>query len=282
MVSVFDQRIVQVSIEFESGIQTFEGLSIYASGQKFDAALYNQCEFRIYNLTQNQRNYIISQTSPLNPNRQNVKVFLDVGRASYGTFRLFEGGVWAGGITQPPDIGIVLTAITNNFATGVILGNTQSSIAQLSTVARSIADGNGLILDFQATDKQIDNFSYNGAAAFQLNSLNDIGGIVASVDNGVLTVRNAGTPIMGQSRLINAETGMVGIPQFTQNGVSVKMMIDNTIRLGQSITIESKIVPVVNGNYIVQQIFFEVASRDQQFWYTLNCIAPAYYAGTIS
>lgn len=282
MVSAFDTRIVQVSIQFEDGIQTFQGLSIYATGQKFLAATQNQCEFKIFNLTKEQRNYILTRTSPYQLQRQPIRMFLDVGRESYGTFRLFDGFVWTSNITQPPDIGIILTAITNNFATGVILSNTQSSVTQLRVVAQTIADNNGLKLDFQATDRQIDNYAYNGSAGFQINSLNEIGGIIASVDQGTLTVINAGQPLSGGARVLSAATGMVGIPQITQKGIVVKMMLDNTIQLNKLVSVESEVLPAANGDYIVEKIVFEVASRDQPFFYTLDCRIPAYYSGTIS
>ncbi len=281
MTTVFDQRIVQVSIEFEDGTQTFEGLSIYATGQKVDAAAMNQCECRIFNLTKEQRNYILSRTSPLNLNRRPIIMTLDVGRESYGTFRLFDGYVISSGSTQPPDIGITLTALTNSFSTGIILRNIQSSIAQLRTIAQSIAENNGKILDFQATDKQIQNFMYNGCAAYQIRDLNEMGGIIASIDGNVLTVRDADKPDKALPRLISATTGMVGIPQFTAAGINVRMMIDNTIKLGGIVNIISEEVPAANGSWVVQKILFEVASRDQPFFYTLDCKVPAYYAGQI-
>lgn len=280
MSDAFDQRIVQVSIEFEDGVRTFEGLSIYASGRKFLAAPMNQCEFKIFNLTKEQRNYILSRTSPLNLNRHPIKISLDIGRESYGTFRLFDGYVMAAGCTQPPDIGITLTALTNNFAVGVILSDTQSSLTQLKIIAQKIADNNQVKLDFQATDKQIENFSFSGAASTQIQKLNDMGGILAFIDNGALIVLDAGKPKKGVKRLLNLATGMVGIPQFTQKGILVKMMVDNTVNLGNLIEVKSELLPAADGDYIVQKIYFDIASRDQHFFYTLDCISVNYFAGT--
>lgn len=281
MTSAFDPRIVQLSLEFEEGTQVFEGLTIYAQGQKFESATTSFCEIKVFNLTKDQRNYILSRTSPLNPNRIPVKMTLDVGRESYGTFRLYEGGISKSSVTQPPDIGIILTAFTNNVQIGVILNNQKNEIAQLSSIAQTIADNNGVVLDFQAADKQIRNYMYSGSAAFQVKDLNEVGGILAFIDNGTLTVLDAGTPAKAPPRLVSADTGMIGVPQFSDNGITVKVMIDNTIQIAHLITINSIEVPAANGDWIVQKIFFEVASRDQAFWYTLECTVPKYYAGTI-
>lgn len=273
MTSAFDSRIVQVSIQFPEGDVTFEGLSIYVTGQKFLAAAQNTCQCRISNLTKEQRNYILSRTSPLNIKLTPLPMVIRVGRESYGTFVLFNGYISMSKSTQPPDIGIVLTSLTNNFEIGNILADTQSPSTSMLAIAQNIARNNGLVLDFQATDKQISNFSYNGSAAYQINELNELGGIIAFIDNSVLTVLDAGMPNNKGSRLISADRGMVGIPEFTHAGVLVRMMVDNTVQLGNMITLQSEMLPAANGDYIIQKITFDIASRDQQFYYVLDCLA---------
>lgn len=280
MLPAFDERIVQVSLEFEEGVQTFEGLAIYATGRKFDGAMFSECDCKIYNLTADQRNYILSRTSPLALRRNPIKFYLDVGRKSYGTFRLFDGYVKFSGTTQPPDICVNLTSLTNSFLTGVLVYDTYTAVTKLSVIAGKVASNNNLILDFQATDKKIYNYTYNGSAAYQIRDLNAIGGIIANIDGGVLTVRDA-DKTNNNKRILNQSNGMVGIPQFTDRGINVRMMIDNTIKLGTLLTIESNQLPAANGDYVVQKIFFEVANRDQPFFYTLDCRALKYYAGTL-
>lgn len=273
MKSAFDSRIVQVSILFPEGALLLEGLSIYAIGQKFQGAAFNTCECRIYNLTKEQRNYILSRTSPLNNPRTPIPMVLSVGRESYGTFELFSGYIQKSSTTQPPDIGITLVALTNSFLVGTLLSETQPATTQLRIIAQSIADNNGLILNFLATDKQINNYCTSGCAAYQVDDINKMGGIVAGVEGGVLTVTDVGQPTNAGSRIISAATGMVGIPEFWENGVIVKMMIDNTVQLGNKITLQSMQVPAANGDYIVIAILYDVASRDQQFFYTLTCLS---------
>lgn len=283
MAQAFDSRIIQATIEFPGDTLTFEGLSIYATGRKYVATLQNTCECTIMNLTKEHRNYILSRTSPLNVPRQLIRMSLNVGRESYGAFTLFSGYIQQSRATQPPDIGITLIALTNGFEVGTILSDNQSPLTQLSAIAAQVASNNNLTLDFQATDKQIENYSYNGAAAYQIQDLNEMGDIIAFVDNDVLTVVNAGSGNNNGVRLINAATGMVGIPQFSEKGVIIKMMIDNTVQLGNTIQLESEMLPAANGEYIVQGIYYEVASRDQAFFYTLDCLSVNYslLAGTL-
>lgn len=282
MTSAFDQRIVQVGVQFDDAVTTFEGLAISASGRKYSNGIMAECQCRIYNLTRERQNYILTQASPLvrpGVERTPINMFLDVGRESYGTFRLFEGYVFQCGMTQPPDIGIMLRSLTNNFQTGVIAGASQPAITQLSVIAAGVAQANGLTLSFQATDKQIDNWSTSGSVAQQVNKLGQMGGVDAFIDNNTLVVLDSDKYRDGDTFLINAASGMVGIPQVTDSGVLVKVMINNAIEVGRSVQIESELNPAANGTFKVVQLNFEVANRDQPFFYTLACSNLAYYQG---
>lgn len=283
MTRAFDPRIVQVTLEFPSGNLTYEGLSIYATGQKYFSTVWNTCNCTIYNLTKDQRNYILSRTSPMNVPPTNVKMSLNVGRESYGTFTLFNGNVSKSRTTQPPDIGVELIGITGLARAGFIRTDSNAATTQLSTIAANIASANGVALNFLATDKAIENYNFTGAAIHQVRDLNNMGDIIASIDNDVLTVIDAGNATNEGSILISAKTGMVGIPQFNESGVTVKMMIDNRVKIGNRITVQSEKVPAANGDYIVEAMFYEVASRDQQFFYTLECRSVNYslVAGTL-
>ena len=268
MTAAFDPRIVRLGIELENGVNTFEELTISAKGVRYASPQLNECEVVIYNLTAAQRNYLLTQTSPFNPNRTAKLLTLDVGRQSYGTFRLFQGNVIAGSPTQPPDIGVVLRALTGSFALGNILPQNQPAVSKLSTVAQSVASANGVSLNFYATDKNISNYSYSGATANQVDKLAQAGGVNAFIDNNSLTVTDQNQSVPGGPFSINANTGMVGVPEVDEMGVNVRVMIDPALQLGGSAVIESKLNPAANGTYqTIYKMAFEVANRDTPFWY---------------
>lgn len=284
MTNAFDNRLVNVSIKLQDGAQNFSGLAIYASGRMYNTSLQNECECRIYNLSETERNNILTQASPLKRGQNPpVEFVVNAGRESYGTFILFQGNVISTEITQPPDIAVILRASTLSSAALLIAGMNQSSIATLSTISQSIASSLGVGLDFQATDKQIDNYSFSGALIKQVEKLNQMGGIKAYIDStsNTLVVQDADKAREGEPLLISANTGMVGIPQVTDFGVVVKIMLIPGIKLGCKVIIDSLINPAANGLYYIQQINFEVANRDNPFWYTLSCLSPdRFVAGT--
>lgn len=281
MTSAFDQRLLQIGLEIDGETIVFEGLDIHVQGTKFYSSLMNQCSVRISNLTREQRQKILTQASPIakTTGLSPIKMTVDAGRQSYGTFRLFEGDVFQGGATQPPDIGIILNSLTNNFIKSQTVAVNQSAMVDLKTIAQQIADTNGLKLEYNASPKQIGNYSFTGSPDQQIHALNDMGGIIACVDNGVLIVGDAGAPRGTTIRQINANTGMVGVPQPTAEGAIVQIMLDNTLQIGQEVQVTSAINPGTNGNYIIKKMDFELANRDQPFWYTLECQSTSFFTG---
>lgn len=281
MTFAFDDRIVRASIKFKDGDYMFDGLAIHATGRKYMGSQFNELECIIYNMTPEQRNYILKTTSPLSMANQTIEMTLEVGRQSYGTFLLFSGNIFRSSITQPPDIGVHLIAYTNLAAQAVMQGKSQAALATTKQIAQSVADDLNLTLVYQAkSNKTVGNLSHNGSVAQQIQQLNNIGGIIAFIDNKKLIVVDANKELENSARLINSATGMIGIPQMTEKGVQVGLMIDNTIQLGGKITIESKLNPVANGDYRIQSILFDVANREEPFHYMLDCISTQFYTGT--
>ena len=270
VISAFDGRLVEVDIVLPNQTYTFDGdFAIYASGQKFFSTNAAICECRLYNLTPSLRNQIITLASPLIQPRRPVNVNLKVGRLSYGLFLLYTGQVILADVMQPPDIGIVLRSLANNFLIGQIENVQYAANTPISAIAKGTAQAAGWSLNNQCTDKLINNFSYTGTPNDGVDKLNQMGSVQACVDNGTLIVTDAGKAVTGSPYILNSGTGMVGIPQVTDQGVIVKMMVNNAIQIGGSVAVQSTTNPAANGTYKIMQIQYEIASRDQPFWYTL-------------
>lgn len=283
MSSAFDPRLVEVTLQVAGQPITLSGLSIVATGTKYANDISAECECHIYNLTREQQNNILTTASPLYKQGQKlmpINMTLSVGRQSYGTFVLWQGFVFQCGMTQPPDIGVVLRGLTNNLLAGLIAGVNQPQTALLSVISASVAKANGLAITFQATDRQINNFIVNGSAQQQLHALAQIGGIDVINDNSELIVLDHTKTRSGDNISIDAANGMVGIPTVTQNGILVKVMVNNAIKVGCGVTIKSDLNPAANGTYKVIKLNFEIASREQPFWYNLFCSNLPQYQGT--
>ncbi|MEJ2767545.1 hypothetical protein IHE30_02595 [Mycetohabitans sp. B46] len=262
-----DPRIVRVGIEMNGELKTYDDLAIIATGSKFANALQNEAEIRVSNLSKADREYLLTETSPFNLNRTPKRIVLDVGRRSTGASRVFVGDISSCLPSQPPDITLTFKSSTGQFQKGNILARSQAGIASLSAIAKQIAGDLGLTLRFEATDKNIANYAFAGGALKQVDRLGEAGGVNAYVDDNTLVVKNYNVALSGEARVLSESTGMIGIPEITEQGVKVKYLFDTTTCLGGALTIDSKLNPATSGSYVIFKLHFELANRDTPFYW---------------
>lgn len=263
-----DPRIVKVTVDIDGLERTFETpLAITATGVKYANALQNQCEITIFNMRKALRDQLLTETSPYNLNKTPKRVTLEAGRESYGTSVIYVGNVVYCSVSQPPDIGITMHCLTGNFLKGNILSRTQPGTATIEQISKQLAQDNELLLDYQATDKNVSNFNYSGSSMQHVEALAALGGINVFVNDNTLYVKDAWVPLTGKVREVSANKGMVGIPEFTERGVRVTFLMDGNDDLGGSLVLESKLYPSANGTYVIYKLGFQVTSRDTPFYY---------------
>ena len=272
MAQVLDPRIVvlNITINGKTKIYTASGdspLNITATGTKYANALQNEANITISNLDKATQDYILSETTPFNLNTTPKVVTLFAGRDSYGTAQIYSGNIVSSMVTQPPDIGISLKCLTGNFLKTRVITNNQPSQATLNQIGKKVSQDLNMALQFEATDKNIGNYNFAGSSLKQVQLLNSLGGINAFVDDNTLIMKNALVPLSGTTRILNADSGLIGIPEFTEQGLKATFLLDNKTRIGGGLQIESQIYPAINGNYVIYKLGFNITSREVPFYY---------------
>lgn len=270
-VTELDPRLLRIGIEVGGQLKLYEGLAMTASGTKFANANQNECEVKITNLDQATRDYLLTETSPFNKNKKRKVLTVEAGRVSTGYSLVFSGDITNAVGAQPPDITITLKAATGDHAKGDIIATSQPGVAPLRNIAARVAQDMGLALDFQATPKQIANYTFTGSKVKQVEQLGVLGRVNAYIDDTTLVVKDFNAPLAKRTRELNLDTGMIGVPEFTEQGIKVKMLFDNQTVLGGGINITSRLNPAANGLFTVSKLGFELASRDTPFYYIAEC-----------
>lgn len=274
MTNAIDPRLVRLSIEINGAIQSFENLAITAMGTKYSTAIFNECDITIFNLTKATQDYILSMTSPFNPDQTPKLAILEAGRQSYGYSRVFTGNIIASSTSEPPDIGVSLKCITGYYQNGSIVARSAPPLTKMSVIAQQLAGDMKLALNFQATDKQIANFSYTGSLTGQVNELCNMGLIDAFIDDTTLIVKDRDKALVGRVKVIDVNSGMIGIPEIDQYGLRVRYLLDNESVVGGAIEVISQIYPAVNGIYNIFKLDFEISNRDTPFYYIASTRRP--------
>lgn len=259
---MIDPRIVRLGIEVGGNIKWYEDLAIYAKGVKFTSPNQGQATITILNINKATREYLMRVANPFNRSEVKKSVVLEVGRESYGTTTLYTGDIFRVAPTQKPDLGIVIRCVTGQFNKGRIISTSAPATSKLSSIAAGVASANSLGMSFEVTDRNIANYSFTGSPDAQIKKLAELASADVYQDNGILYVKPVGIPKTGATiRVLNKKTGMVGIPEGTENGVKVTMLFDPVTQVGSQIDLESEINPVLNGSYCVYKLDFDISNN---------------------
>lgn len=268
MTAALDPRIVKVSIEINGKLKIYtDPIQLTANGTRYGNALQNECTVTLDNLDVETQNYLLTETSPYNLNYSPKRVIVEAGRVSYGTSIIYIGNIVRAIVSQPPDITITLQCLTGNYLKSNIITRNMQGSAPMSQISKNVANDLNVNLLFQATDKNVANYAYAGASLNQVELLGQMGNYNAFIDNNTLVVKDAFIPITNSVRYLSAETGMIGIPEFTEQGIKIKFLLDNKTTLGGSIEVNSKQYPAANGTYVIYKLGFQIANRDTPFYY---------------
>lgn len=268
-----EPRLITVSVEIDGQLKKFDqNFAIIAHGTKYANPLQNEATVKIANLTKEDMTYLLSATSPFNKQRTSKKLIIEAGRVSTGTSKIYEGNIATCEPSTPPDIWTELKCQTGQYLKGKLVASSQPGQTKLSAIAALIAGQTGLNLNFQATDKTISNYAFTGGALKQVDKLGSLGAVSAYVDDGQLVVKDIHLPLKGQMRILDRFSGMIGIPKLTEFGVKVKYLLDKQTVLGGALEIKSEIYPTVNGQYVIYKLGFEIASRENPFYWEAEAI----------
>ncbi len=271
---MIDLRAIRIGVEVSGRMNYYsarDGMRIKASGTKYANATQNECSVTISNLRRETRDFLLTETSPFNKNRTPKRLVVEVGRVSTGLFKVYTGDIISAEPSSPPDVDIVLKSKTGNAANGTVVSKSAQATSKLSVIAAAVATDIGATLEFQALDKLIANYTYTGGALGQVNRLAEAGGVRAFVDDVRLIVQDFDKAVRGRVKILNMNSGMVGIPKATEKGVEVTYLIDGESVLGGTLRLESKFNRSLNGDYKIDQLKFDVASHEDPFFYQATC-----------
>lgn len=274
---VLDPRLVQIDVAIGARVYSFNGdLAIFAQGTLFANPLMDVADVIIMNLDRATQDFLLTATSPYSAIHERKTVTIRAGRQSYGLQTIYKGDILVSKITQPPDIGVAFSVLTAlNFA------NTMYNISfpgttQIEVINEKVAEVLGALPVYQVQKPQyVQNFHYSGSANQILSYVNIFGNAATFFTDGdtpVLYMMDFGIPLKGSIRDLNEDTGMIGVPEFTEWGIKVTYLIDRTTVIGGGLRIKSQRYPVFNGDYYIFKLGFNIASRDTPFYYIAEAV----------
>jgi hypothetical protein len=268
---MIDLRRVRVSIEVNGKLHIYEDLKMAAAGTKFTNPLQNECTVVMTGLNSDTRDFLLTATSPYNKDKAPARIIVEAGRVSTGLFTVYQGDIVSAEVGAPPDVDLTIKAKTNNANSMKIITASGGATTKLSAISGACAQNNGLGLIFEAVDKLISNYSYSGSASKQIQDLQSAGGVSAFVDDKTLIVKDSGAAVSGRRRVLNMNSGLVGIPKSNEKGAEITYLIDGDSLIGGQIELDSRFNKSLNGTYKIDQLKFAITTHDDAFFFIAQC-----------
>lgn len=134
-------------------------------------------------------------------------------------------------------------------------------------------------------NKVQNNFSFTGSPMDLLQQCQQMMGGVSSdpqtvflsIENEQINIWSPSTQNVSRKLLISKETGMIGLPQPTETGCKVKILMNTGIKSGDVIELKSDRISLLNGDYYVIGITHEGETRGNSWYSTLTCALVSNY-----
>jgi len=268
---MLDARILEVGIEVNGEMTFYSGAAIYVKINKSTDTKQNSCSVEIDNMLLDTVDYLVTETSPWNPSQKPKLISIRAGRQSTGVENIYNGDVVQADPSMPPDRKLTMKALTQDGAKYKWTSRASPKTIQLSELCKHVASDYSLALRFEAKDKTVANYVYNGSTAQQIKKLEQVGDVDCFIDDDFLVVKDYGKGTKGDVRLISKDTGMIGNPAPDDKGVKVRMLFDPSIKLGQQIEIRSEVNKSVNGQYVIYNMAISLTTHDNDWYLDLSC-----------
>ena len=147
--------------------------------------------------------------------------------------------------------------------------------ADVGVIMAGLAAKMGVHFENNGVSKKLANPYFWGSARNQAEQCANAAGIAWAVDNGVLAIWPSGGARETGSPLISPETGMVGYPTYTAEGILVRALYNPLIMFGGKVTVESSL-PATSREWAVYSLEHDLESLvpGGSWFSTIGCYDP--------
>lgn len=262
-----NRRII-IQFDTPQGLKELDGIEVKFSVEKLASAVMNKADIDICNLATEDIEYLTSYTSQFIEIAKHKRVRIFAGYEDTGISLIFDGDIVEALPTLGPDRWLKCKALSGYYNARTPISTVVQGTQPIKNVCAAVAGFLNLSLNYMATStKTISDFEYTGGKTKAIKELNELGDIVAYEDDGVLVVQDIGQPRTDIGiRRIDETSGLIGIPKPDAIGVECKVLLDNTLKIGQKIYLESLVIPASCGEYYIYEMKHSGDLRGNEFY----------------
>ena len=275
-----ESRLIFVRMSISTG-ETFEienSLHMDVKIKKTTSPAGNEADISIFNINPAIASAVIESSGKVYSKRTDKKTCTIQVTAGYTNSELsdiFFGDVVFSEFLGLSDRVLNIKAKTSFYEQVKLVSKSFDQLkTKASIICQSIASDMGLPLNFNATDTDIYRYCYSGTVTDQLRNLLFDYGISCFVDDKILIAKDVGQKVNYNTKIVDADSQMVGIPKPTEHGIDAVTLFDAGFKIGGQVQITSVKNPSVNGVYIAHQLQYDLSNYSNNFYMTIITAKP--------
>lgn len=255
--------------------QTIEGLRVSCTVQAYGGETAGQMTARVYGLPLS----LINQLTTVGIIAAGIKakntVLIEAGDEGGALSTVYKGAILTafGQFNSAPAVAFNISASASALASIVPVAPTSyQGGADVGDICEALALVMGLSFENHGVAVQLSNPYFYGSALAQLQACMRAAGARYSIDRGVLAIWPRGGGLSDAPVMISKETGMVGYPDFSSNGLLVTSRYQPAVKLGGKIQVQSTLTPA-NGIWKVNRVIHDLEAEmpDGKWFTSMEC-----------
>lgn len=229
---------------------------------------------KVYGLPPSVMNRLTLLGKPLVDNRNN-KVTVLAGDDDKGVAVVFAGTIAEAWVDarQAPQVAFIVTGFVGpTLAMKPVAPVSYKGTVDVALVASGIAQQAGYSLENSGVNAQIADPYLAGTALSQLQKLAEAGDFNCLIEDKVIAIWPKGGVRQGEELLISPDTGLVGYPMRTENGIELQTIFNPSVVFGAAIKVESALTPA-NGQWKVANVTHDLEAETPggKWFTTMEC-----------
>lgn len=226
-------------------VQLPDDLRVSASIRHSGGVSMQHCQLRVFGLSMDLMNRLTTLQKALTTARRNV-VTVEAGDDVSGMAVVFIGVIqeaWAD-MNSSPEVSLFVDAHTGLLdALRPVPPKSYNGYVDVAVILASIAAEMGVAFENSGVSVQLAYPYLPGTLRQQALACAQAAGINMILDNSTLAIWPKGGVRHGAAVLLNKDTGMVGYPSFTGQGIVVTSIFNPNIAFGGTVQVESALTP---------------------------------------
>lgn len=181
-------------------------------------------------------------------------ITIEAGEQGEDLITVFKGGITFAypDLAEAPNVSLVITAQT------AVLENMQSTAAEsyegsqdVINIMGNICQRMGYTLEGNGVNQKLDNVYLCNSDIKKIQWLAESANLDLYIESNHIAVTNKGQPRKIKIPVISPETGLIGYPTPTMQGIQFQCFYDPLVRFGGLVRINDSLIDICNGDWLI-------------------------------